>query len=228
MISRRQAEAARDHAMHAHAGVTAHLNECGKCQRGGVPCKLGSILQRGAMKISREARDALTAYLPAGSQVTYHGRTAAYRDRVWVVVGPSPTRPWSAYVLTAPGTEPFTATLPSLQLTNREAQQREMQARVLDGVSACAAVLAKNGIRLDVTVDRSETGIVRVTWTSSELIRAEARAQSESGTEAGQYIAAALHLLQALRAHTQRREAHEIERDARNARKLAARCGVRV
>ncbi len=93
MISRRQAEAARDHAMHAHAGVTAHLNECGKCQRGGVPCKLGSILQRGAMKISREARDALTAYLPAGSQVTYHGRTAAYRDRVWVVVGPSPDPP---------------------------------------------------------------------------------------------------------------------------------------
>ncbi|WP_433355561.1 hypothetical protein ACQP25_17070 [Microtetraspora malaysiensis] len=228
MISRQQAELARDHALNARATVAAHADECRTCSGDTIPCELGGMLQRGASKISREAHDALAAYLPVGSQVTYNGHRAEYQGRTWIVAGLSRRAPWSSYILVGPGVAPFTATLPSLQLSTREAQQREQLDQVRRAVAACLAVMAKQGINILVHTDRSDTGIVRVTWSSAEYIGAETRAQQVSDTEAGQYLAAALYLLQALRAHTQRRAWEEVKRDAYSAGKLAERAGVRA
>ncbi|WP_214317070.1 hypothetical protein [Nonomuraea sediminis] len=228
MISRDQAERARDYALNAQAAVNDHTATCRKCAQQSIPCELGGMLRRGALRIQREARDALAAYLPPGSQVVYHGQQETYRGSTFVVMGPSRNAPYSAYTLSSVDVAPFVATLPSLHLTSREAQQREQLGKVKRAVALCLAVAAKYEVNIKVNVDRSDTGIVRVVWSSAEFIGAEVRAQQDSAKKSGQYLAAALYLLQALRAHTQRREWHEVERDAHSAQRLAERAQVSV
>lgn len=228
MIRREQAEVARDHALNAHNALADHRSKCRPCAEQGIPCELGSMLQRGTGRICREAADALAAYLPRGTEVTYRGDRKEYRGQVFTVIGLSSRCPWSGYVLIAHKVRPFFATLASVQLSNREARQREQFAAVKRAAAQCCAVLAQQRVMVDVKVERSDTGIVRVTWSSAEFIGAESRAEQESATQAGQYIAAALYLLQALRAHTQRKEWHEVTRDAYSASKLAERAGARV
>ncbi|MEV4472836.1 hypothetical protein [Nonomuraea sp. NPDC049504] len=189
---------------------------------------LGSMLQRGAAKISREAADALAVYLPRGTEVTYQGDRTEYRGQVFTVIGLSTRCPWNGYVLIAHKVRPFFATLPSVQPSSREARQREQFAAVRRVAAQCCAVLAQQRVMVDVKVERSDAGTLLVTWSSAEFIGAETRAEKESATKAGQYIAAALYLLQALRAHTQRKEWGEVARDAYSAGRLAERAGVRL
>lgn len=226
-VTREQAEPACDHAYAARLTAGIHEAECRKCGQG-IPCTMGIVLQRGAAKISREATDALTAYLPAGSQVTYHGLTATYRDRVWFVVGPAPSEPWSGYTLIGHDGRQITASLESLRLGSYEARQRDHMSKVQRVINTCLAVLAKYGVTVDVAVSRNESGVISVSWMSSEVIRAENRALEESKEESGQYIGAALLLMQAVRSHTRRGAWQEVDRDAATARRLADRAKVRV
>ncbi|MBT2234785.1 hypothetical protein [Nonomuraea sp. NEAU-A123] len=228
MIRREQAEVARDHALNAHRSLTAHVSTCRKCTDDGIPCELGGMLQRGAGKISREAADALAAYLPRGTEVAYQGDRREYRGQVFTVIGLSSRCPWSGYVLIAHKVRPFFATLPSVQLSSREVRQREQLNAVKRAVEQCCAVLAQHRVAVDVKAERNDLGTVLVTWSSAEFIGAEGRAERESATQVGQYIAAALYLLQALRAHTLRKEWHEVARDVHSAGKLAERAKVRV
>ncbi|NRQ31309.1 hypothetical protein HII36_05580 [Nonomuraea sp. NN258] len=189
---------------------------------------MGSTLQRGAGKICREAAHALAAYLPPGTEVTYSGSNEGYQGRVYTVVGLDDQRPWNGYILRAHGGRPFFATLPSVHPSSRETRQRQQFDAIKRAVEQCCAVLAQQRVTVDVRAERTETGTVLVTWSSAEFIGAEQRAEKESATQAGQYIAAALYLLQALRAHTMRKEWHEVARDVESAAKLASRATVRV
>ncbi|MFD8529441.1 hypothetical protein ACFV0L_18675 [Streptosporangium canum] len=227
MIDRNRAELASDHAANATQTARAHAGECRKCMSE-VPCELGSMLQRGALKIRREARDALNAYLPAGSQVTYHGHRREYQGQVWTVAGPSRRSPWSNYVLIGPGVAPFTATLASLRLTTREAQNRELLDLVRATARKIIAVMSKHGVTVAVSVDRADTGRVLVTWSSVEFIAAENRARAVDDEQVKQYLAAALYLIQVLRATCSARDWDEVRHVADRARKLADRAGVRV
>ncbi|MEU7891720.1 hypothetical protein AB0B45_02520 [Nonomuraea sp. NPDC049152] len=228
MIRREQAELARNHALNARVAVNDHTATCRTCTQQSIPCELGGMLRRGALKIELEARHALAAYMPPGSHVTYHGQRKEYRGRPFIVTGLARNAPWSAYTLSAQGVPPFVATLPSLHLTSREAQKREQLAKVKHAVGLCLAVLAKYGVALEVNVGRNDRGTLLVVWSSAEYIAVENRATKDSAKKSGQYLAAALYLLQALRSHTQRREWHEVERDANSARRLAERAQVRV
>ncbi|MBB6557268.1 hypothetical protein [Nonomuraea rubra] len=228
MIRREQVEVTREHALNAHRSVRDHMSRCRPCTKEPIPCELGSMLQRGAGKISREAADALAAYLPPGTEVTYQGDRPEYRGRTFVVVGLAPRTPWIGYVLRGSGIRPFFATLPNVQPSSREAQQRNRLEAVKRTVAVCCAVLAQHMVYLDVKTERSDTGVICVTWSSAEFVGAENRATSESGKQSGQYIAGALYLLQALRAHTQRRSWDDVARVAHNAQKLADHAGVRV
>ncbi|MFB4284880.1 hypothetical protein ACBJ59_57100 [Nonomuraea sp. MTCD27] len=228
MIRREQAEVARDHALNAHRSLANHTSGCRPCTADGIPCELGGMLQRGVGKISREAADALAAYLPRGTEVIYQGERAEFRGQVFTVIGLSSRSPWNGYVLIAHKVRPFFATLPSVQPSNREARQRQQLDAVKRAVSQCCAVLAQHRVMVDVKAERSDTGTLLVTWSSAEFIGAEGRAEKESATQAGQYIAAALYLLQALRAHTMRNEWHEVARDVHSAGRLAERARVRV
>ncbi|MEV1168584.1 hypothetical protein [Nonomuraea sp. NPDC049784] len=228
MIRREQAEVARDHALSARRSVADHAVRCRKCTDEPIPCELGSMLQRGAGKICRESADALAAYLPQGTEVTYQGDRQDYRGRVFTVAGLSPRNPWNGYILRGRDVRPFFATLPSVQPSSREARQREQFDTVKRAVEQCCAVLAQQRVMVDVKAERSDIGTVLVTWSSAAFIAAEGRAEQESATQAGQYIAAALYLLQALRAHTMRKEWHEVARDVHSAGRLAERAKVRV
>ncbi|MFI6497152.1 hypothetical protein [Nonomuraea typhae] len=219
-VTRDQAENARDHAMNAHRTATDHLATCRKCQTEGVPCELGGMLQSGAAKICKEATDALSAYLPVGSTVVYTGHVARYRDRVWLVAGLAPRAPWSGYALATNGFARIAASLPSVQLSSREAQRREHARTARRGVEACGEVLARHLMYIDAAVSVNDAGCVRVSWTSSEFVRAENRAVAQSKDESGQYIGAALLLLQTIRAHVQRGAWHEVERAADRAARL--------
>lgn len=226
-VTRDQAEITRDRAEAAHWSVKHHTDQCRKCVteegKPTVPCELGSMLQRGATKIMKEAEHALTAYLPAGSTVTYHGRTRAYQGRTWIVAGPDPRKKWSGYTLIGADMTRITASLPSLRLTNQEAQRRERSDLALDAVTACLAVLSAYGETLDAVVCTKDNGRVFVAWTSSTAARIHARSVRERETEAGQYIGAAMQLLLSARVHVTRQQWDEVKRDATNARKLADR-----
>ncbi|MEU7911348.1 hypothetical protein [Microbispora bryophytorum] len=227
-VTREQAEITFQRAYKAVADLKQHLKECRKCvtEQGerSIPCELGTILESGTRKICREAEHALTAYLPAGSTVTYHGTRPAYRDRVWIVAGPNPAAPWKGYTLVGPGdARPFVATFPSLRISSREAQRREQAEAAQQVVTPCLAVLSAYGETLDAAVGMTEAGQVFVAWTSSTAARLETRALRESGTEAGAYIGGALHLLQVARAHVADQQWEAVKRDADRARRLAAR-----
>ncbi|MEV0379775.1 hypothetical protein [Nonomuraea sp. NPDC050643] len=219
-VTRDQAENARDHAMTARRSADEHPATCRKCATGGVPCALGSMLQRGAAKISKEAEHALAAYLPIGSTVTYTGHTRRYHGREWIIAGLAPRAPWSGYALAGDGFARFAASLPSVELSSREAQRRERMRTAKRAVEACVAVLAKHLMYIDATVTMNSAGYVRVSWTSSDFIRAENRAVQQSKTEAGQYIGAALLLLQTIRANVQRDAWGDVERCGDRARRL--------
>ncbi|MEU1880865.1 hypothetical protein ABZ470_26460 [Streptosporangium sp. NPDC020072] len=228
MIRREQAEVTREHALSALASLRTHTQQCRMCTTQPIPCVLGSMLQRGAGKIAREAADALAAYLPAGTEVTYHGVRSEYREMVFVVAGLTPRTPWVGYVLRGQGIRPFIATLPVVQPSDRESLQRMRLATVKHAVELCCAVLAQHGVSLDVTAERNSTGGISVSWSSAAFIGAETRATRESATQTGQYIAGTLVLLQTIRAATQRHAWDDVLRIARNARRLASRAGIRV
>lgn len=177
-------------------------------------------MQSGAVKIGKEAADALAAYLPVGSTVIYTGHVARYRDRVWLVAGLASRAPWSGYTLATNGLARITASLPSIALSSVEAQRREHMRAVKRAVEPCAEVLAHYVVHLDPTVSMSDAGKIYLSWTSSDYARAERRAVNQGGDASGQYIGAALWLLQTIRSHVQRKAWHEIEHDTDRARKL--------
>ncbi|MFG3438358.1 hypothetical protein ACGF0J_14035 [Nonomuraea sp. NPDC047897] len=227
LVTREQAELARDFAANATRSARNHMEQCRRCTQE-VPCELGGMLRRGALKIQREARDALTAYLPAGSQVTYHGNREQYQGRVWTVVGPSRKEPWSGYTLTARGVPPIAASLASLRLTSREAQERDLLAQARHACKTVLAVMPQHGVHVDVTVDRADSGRVLVAWSPVEYLAAERRVTGHENQEVKAYLSAALYLLQVLRATCAASRWHDIRTLADRARKLAAHAGVRV
>ncbi|GAA5046402.1 hypothetical protein HNP84_009717 [Thermocatellispora tengchongensis] len=228
MIRREQAELARDHALNARRSLEAHMSQCRTCTKEAIPCELGGILMGGSGKICREAADALAAYLPRGTEVVYRGKRREYWGREFTVAGLAPKTPWSGYTLRGKGVRPFIATLASVHPSSRESQQREQFAAVKHAVEQCCAVLARHGITVDAKADRTDSGSMLVTWSSAEYVAAEARVVKASKTEAGQYLAAALYLLQVLRADTARRDWVAVARAADSARKLADRVRKQV
>jgi hypothetical protein len=146
-----------------------------------------------------------------------------YQGRDWTIQGLAPREPWSRYVLIGDGFAPFTASLPSLELSRPEALRRERVKTAKKIVAACTAVLAKHGVSLDPVVSVSNGGLIRLSWMSSLAIRAENRAAKQNREASGQYIGAALLLLQATRAHIQRGEGHDVESIADRAARLRER-----
>ncbi|MGI5293180.1 hypothetical protein ACQEVF_59080 [Nonomuraea polychroma] len=227
MISREQAAAARDHAHNALRSHIEHKRTCRVCSTEGVPCQLGSIIERGTAKFVREATNALDAYLPTGTQVTYHGDILKHRGRTFLIIGPSPRFPWAGYTI---GHEALTfeAPLGALRLVTGEAKARDMLASAKHVVKVLAAILARYGVALDVSADVTVSGRVLVGWSPVDLNAAERSAMHHDEQEARQYIGAALYLLQLLRSACAKEKHEDMPLIADRARKLAARVGVRV
>ncbi|TMR87872.1 hypothetical protein EJK15_69400 [Nonomuraea basaltis] len=228
MISRERAEAARNHAHNALKSHIEHKRTCRVCSTEGVPCQLGSIIERGTAKFVREATNALDAYLPTGTQVIYHGEILKHRGRTFLVIGPSPRFTWAGYTLGDHNLYRFEAPLGAVRLVTSEAKSRDILASAKHVSTVLGAVLAKHGVTLAVSADITVSGRVLVGWSPVDLNAAEQRALHHDEPEARQYVSAALYLLQLLRSACAKEKHEDMPLISDRARKLAARVGVRV
>ncbi|WP_424533668.1 hypothetical protein ACOZ38_25365 [Sphaerisporangium viridialbum] len=223
MISRDRAELARDAAYNALTAQREHRNECDKCDPHGVPCELGSMLQRGVIKFAKEASDALTAYLPRGTRVTYNGKDRA-RHGNYTIAGPAIGAAWGAFTLERDGHR-FTASLASVQLMDAEEEARDRLMLARDVAATVGRVLAAHRYDFAVSVERTDHGTVFVAWSSVEFLAIERRA-GYADAAARQYVTAAIGLLEALRAATNANQWRDVQRLADSARSLAERSGA--
>jgi len=227
MISRNRAELARDAAEHHRRTWQLHRERCDDCAVS-IPCLKGMEIRRVMLAAIREAKDALTSYMPPGTPVTYHGPNPQHIGHTWTVTGPAESHPWAGYTIQRHRHPQVTAALTDLRLAKWEQEARARYAQVRDAVRLAQAVMARYGMVFSIDVDRHTSGRVVIVWSSAAMIGAEHTARAKADEQAQQYITAAMRLLRELRNATATERWPLVSHLARNARALADRARVAV
>ncbi|WP_440063823.1 hypothetical protein [Streptosporangium sp. OZ121] len=231
MISRDNATLARDAAYYAIRAVQTHTEDCDSCspepETKPEPCKVIGHYRANADKLCAEARHALTAYAPKGTQVIYQGMHEEFHGE-YTVTGPARHCAWGAYDLTRDdGQVLHAAPLNSVHLTEAAAAERDRMNAARAAVAAVLQVLESRGLVLKVTVDRTDNGKVFIAWSSLDFFRLQQRAAMMESAETRQYLAGAFRLLTTLRTAAQRDRSEEVKKVTTTARAILARTTTR-